>query len=71
MKNLNRAEVRNYIALVIFIIIAVCLIGLSIFVKIFIPYNFLGFFAMVFVTVGGLMVARNVLNRVFKIKDEE
>jgi membrane protein implicated in regulation of membrane protease activity len=71
MKKLNKAELRNYIALVFFIFIAAVLIGLSILLKVLIPYQFLGFAAMSFVTVAGLMVARNFLSRVFKIKDEE
>ena len=71
VKKLNKAEMRNYIALVLFISIAIGLIGLSILLKVLIPYNFLGFFAMSFVTVAGLMVARNILNRLFKIRDEK
>lgn len=71
MKKLNRAEMRNYIALVIFISIAIGLIGLSILLKVLIHSNFLGFFAMSFVTVAGLIVARNILTRLFKIKDEK
>ena len=69
MKQLNKAEIRNYIALILFICVAILLIGISILLKILIPYDFLGFFVMIIVTVVGLISARKILSNIFKLKE--
>lgn len=70
MKKIEKAELRNYIALIIFICITIALIALSIFLNFLIPYRFLGFFVMCSVTVGGLIVTKKLLNKLFKIREE-